>query len=253
MTEESRNRRSKGIATMPAEQAAVSSRPPRDYAAVKDEFLGILSHELRRPVTIILGLARLLERSSSSGSTPQGLAAELRGEAETLERLLEDLLRLARLDTEPSEGEPVLLARLLPAWVAEQERRLSAHRLALLMSDRILPVNGRPGWLKIVFDNLVENAAKYAPLGSTIDVVLTRDEDTIVVEVLDRGPGIDASSAVLLFERFSRGGQFDSGTAGAGLGLSISRRLMQLQNGSVSFRPRRGGGSVFSFSLPVLL
>jgi two-component system sensor histidine kinase KdpD len=103
--------------------------------------------------------------------------------------------------------------------------------------------------LRIVV-NLIENAAKFSPEGSTIDLGAERHGDEIRITVADRGPGVPVGEEERIFEPFYRpGGRFDSG-AGAGLGLSIARRMAEAQGGTVRYAPRAGGGSVFELRLP---
>jgi len=97
--------------------------------------------------------------------------------------------------------------------------------------------------------NLLENAAKFSPDGSTIDLGAERRGDEIRIAVADRGPGVAPAEEERIFEPFYRpGGRFDSG--GAGLGLSIARRMAEAQGGTVRYAPREGGGSVFELRLP---
>ena len=101
-----------------------------------------------------------------------------------------------------------------------------------------------------VLVNLLENAHKYAPAGTPVDLSARREAEWLVFEVADRGPGIPPAEAEQVFSPFyrARGTQPDAG--GAGLGLAISRRLAETQGGTLCYRPRPGGGSLFLFSVP---
>jgi two-component system sensor histidine kinase KdpD len=97
--------------------------------------------------------------------------------------------------------------------------------------------------------NLLENAAKFSPDGATIELGAVREGDELRIAVADRGPGVPPGEEERIFEPFYRpGGKFDSG--GAGLGLSIARRMAEAQGGTVRYEPREGGGSVFVLRLP---
>src|SRR5690606_18287826 len=98
--------------------------------------------------------------------------------------------------------------------------------------------------------NLIENALKYSPAGSPVEVVARREGDDVVFSVLDRGAGIPASAVDRIFEPFFRGPGVAPDTAGAGLGLAIARRLAEAQGGTIRYAPRPGGGSIFSLHLP---
>jgi two-component system, OmpR family, sensor histidine kinase KdpD len=104
--------------------------------------------------------------------------------------------------------------------------------------------------LRIVV-NLLENAAKFSPDGAAISLAAERRGDEIRIAVADRGPGVPAGEEERIFEPFYRpGGKFDSSGGGAGLGLSIARRMAEAQGGAVGYAPRDGGGSVFELRLP---
>jgi two-component system, OmpR family, sensor histidine kinase KdpD len=98
--------------------------------------------------------------------------------------------------------------------------------------------------------NLVENAAKYAGDGSPIEVTAERRDTQLVIRVADRGPGVPASEAERVFDEYYRSAAAAPDTAGAGLGLSIARRLAEAQRGTLTYETREGGGSVFTLRVP---
>jgi two-component system sensor histidine kinase KdpD len=105
--------------------------------------------------------------------------------------------------------------------------------------------------LEQVFVNLLENAAKYTPAGSPIEIVARAAHGAIAVEIADRGPGIAPGDESRLFEKFYRGRQSGSGATSAGLGLAISRGVLSAHGGTIIAANRPGGGAVFRMTLPI--
>jgi len=222
--------------------------------AVKDEFLAIVSHELRTPLTVVVGLSRVLARSAGSldPETFQNTVEQLRNESELLGSVIENMLVLARLDYQEAVREPL---RLLPVV----ERTLSLHRLRL--PGRTIELEATPvgiteangQWIEQVLGNLVTNAHKYSPPGTTITVTVAEDGPNAAVTVADRGEGLDEGEIEHIFEPFYRSSRKSTASRpGLGVGLTVCRRLVELQGGHITARSRAGGGSEFTFTLPLV-
>jgi two-component system phosphate regulon sensor histidine kinase PhoR len=221
---------------------------------IRRDFVANVSHELRTPLTAIRGYVEALGDSPAEDDRKRFLEVISR-HTHRMERLVHDLLRLARLDAgqEAIERSPVALDSLIGDVEAEMFDALvrKRQRVTCHFPADAATVTGDPSKLHDVFRNLVENASNYGPEDSAIDVASRVDGDRLVVTVADRGPGIPADDLPRIFERFSRADRSrarDSG--GTGLGLAIVRHLVGLHGGTVSAAAREGGGTVVAVSLP---
>jgi two-component system, sensor histidine kinase and response regulator len=222
----------------------------------KDEFLGLVSHELRTPITVILGNADLLQRRGDRlGPEMRARAlADLRLEAQRLQRVIENLLVLARLEYgQRVESEPVLLRHLILEQMDAHRQAYPDRPLRLTPDDRDLPVVlAEPTHVELVLRNLLNNAEKYSRPATEIDVVLHIQPEELQISVLDRGEGIRPEEAEEIFAPFYRSPSLSSTALGMGIGLAVCKRLVEANKGRVWARPREGGGSEFGFSLPIL-
>ncbi|HEX7088935.1 MAG TPA: ATP-binding protein [Longimicrobiales bacterium] len=214
---------------------------------LKDALLAAVSHDLRTPLTTIKALAHEIRERGDER------AAIVEVEADRLNRLVADLLDLSRLQAGALPLDPELHAAddLLGAALDRLAGtpRVGDVRVEL---DAAEPLIGRFDFVHSLraLVNLIENALKYSPAGSPVEVVARREGDDVVFSVLDRGAGIPASAVDRIFEPFFRGPGVAPDTAGAGLGLAIARRLAEAQGGTIRYAPRPGGGSIFSLHLP---
>jgi two-component system OmpR family sensor kinase len=217
------------------------------------QFVADASHELRTPVTSIRGFAELFRRGA--GERPADLANVMRRieqEGERMGELVEELLLLARLDQGlPLEREPVEMAVVVEAAV-DAARAADPARPIAVDAHGPLVVLGAESRLRQVVDNLLTNARVHTPAGTPVHVRLASEDERAVLEVSDEGPGVPAEEADRIFERFHR---IDRSRArsqgGVGLGLAIVRSVVETHGGTVVYRPRPGGGSVFQVSLPL--
>jgi signal transduction histidine kinase len=227
-------------------------RQLQDALSAKDEFLGLVSHELRTPLTTILGAARVLtDRAGSLGEAQRReLLGDLSGEAERLNRIVENLLTLARLSAgHAPELEPVLVGRVVHRVVESRMRDLPDRPIRLQVDRPDAPASAHAGYVEQVIANLVSNADKYSEAGEPIDVHVRHEGDEVLVSVADRGAGIGPDEAERLFDPFYRSPR-TAAKAGLGIGLTVCRRLVEAQGGRLWVEPRRDGGSVFSVALP---
>lgn len=218
---------------------------------LKDQFLGLVSHELRTPLATIYGSSRLLRERFDR--IPAEDRAELLGdvvvEAERLQRIIENLLLLTRLEATGVELEPISLPMILRRGV-EKVRARSVHRTFKVEIDDDVPaVLANPTYIELVIENLLANALKYSPNTTTVDVTIHVREGKPEVTILDRGIGIQPEEAAELFEPFFRSAEARALASGVGIGLSVCKRVVEAQGGSIWGKPREGGGSEFGFSL----
>jgi len=223
--------------------------------AIKDQFLGLISHELRTPIATIMGNGMLLlKHGQSLGEEDQHQAlADLVSESERLQRIIENLLVLSRMDASRELGtEPIHLVRLTEEAVLAFKKR--SMRPVAVRVDGEIPVGcGEEALVLQVLENLLGNAEKYSAPDTVIEVVLTSTErNDPQVSVLDRGIGFEPADAEKLFTPFFRSGTATRFASGMGLGLAVCKRILEAQGGSISAKAREGGGSEFSFSLPAV-
>ncbi len=215
-----------------------------------------VAHELRTPITLINGYAQSLQRQGVVSGEPRRQLALIQSEAERMARMVTDLLDLARDDA----GRLELQRQALDPeqLLLEAYERLAGHaggRLRLLPPGdgeelELAEVCGDPHRLQQCLTNLVENALKYAPPGSPIELLATGSTCAVHLHVRDRGPGVPEPERQRIFERFVRGSAA-AGCSGSGLGLSVVRLLMERMGGAVEVAEAPEGGADFQLVLPV--
>ena len=227
----------------------------RHANAAKDEFLGMVSHELKTPITTIKGNADILLRSFDSldASERDQSLDDISSHADRLDRLIDNMLILARLERGHSmDVEPLILPRVVQRVVDDQRRKHPERQITIRARGASLPILAAPEYIEQVVSNLVGNAEKYSPEGVPIQINIRGRRDEVFVDVLDRGAGISADEAELIFEPFYRSPRTAGQAGGVGVGLALCQRVIEAQNGRLWARPRRGGGSDFGFALPVI-
>jgi K+-sensing histidine kinase KdpD len=226
-----------------------SSRRAR---AQREAFLGILSHELRTPITTIYAGSKVLAREEPLHSaTRRELAADISAEAESLFRLVEDLLVITRVERGVLHlaNEPVLLQRVLAAAIRLEAAHWPTTRIQLTGPADLPAVAGDATYVEQVIRNLLSNAAKYSPHDATVEVRLEDAGDEVIARVLDRGRGFQSEESDDLFELFYRSPATAAQASGAGIGLFVCRRLINAMGGRIWARPRPEGGAEFGFAL----
>src|SRR6266545_1721161 len=216
-------------------------------------FVADASHELRTPVTSIRGYAELFRRGASD--RPEDLANVLRRieqEGERMGELVEELLLLARLDQGlPLERQPVDVSAVVAA-AADAAHAVDPERPIDVDSQSPLVVLGSEARLRQAVDNLLTNARVHTPARTPIHVGVATEDEEVVLEVADAGPGVPAAEADRIFERFYRTDRSRTRSqGGVGLGLAIVRSVVEAHGGAVGYRARLGGGSVFRVVLPL--
>ncbi len=247
-------RRSEAVARSRADELTQAEAALREAARRKDEFLALLSHELRNPLAPILTAAQLMQMRGDV-ATPFERAVIIR-QAQHLVRLVDDLLDVSRLQ----RGKVTLSKKRLElagvvAKAVEATAELlehARHRLHLSIATEGLPVEGDEVRLTQVVSNLLTNAARYTPSGGRVEVTAAREGDEVVLRVRDDGKGIDPVLLPSLFDMFVQGPRGpDRAEGGLGLGLSLVRMLTALHGGTVSASSDGPGlGSEFTVRLP---
>jgi two-component system sensor histidine kinase SenX3 len=227
--------------------------------AARSDFVANLSHELKTPVGALALLAETLgdEVRATAGDDPElliRLADRLTNEAHRVNRIVDDLLELSRIESSPiTRKEPVAVDLILGEAFERVRPVAERRRIAVRVpevSSRVTVLGDRRQLVAAV-GNLVENAVKYSGEGSGVDVSVRTDGTTVTIEVADHGIGIPSRDLDRIFERFYRVDRARSrDTGGTGLGLAIVRHAVRNHEGTVSVRSQEGVGSTFTLQLP---
>ena len=216
--------------------------------AAKDEFLGLVSHELRTPLTQILGNAEALLRREASipADVRRESHEEIHRQGIRLRRIVENMLVLSRLERGRSgELEPSLVQRILPAIVEQFRDQHGWTRVELQVQPGLPPVEINPTAFEQVIWNLLTNAAKYGAPGGPVELEAGAAGGWVAVAVRDHGPGVPEDEIPRIFEPYFRSRTVPPHSSGLGLGLSVCRRLVELQGGEMYVLRRPAGGMEF--------
>jgi len=228
----------------------------RQRQAVRDTFVGILSHELRTPVTTIYGGSKILGRSNTlSEEQRREVFEDIATEAERLHRLVEDVIALNRFGEEGGEEighDRVLLQRILGPVVKAEEIRWPGVAFETAIPAGLPTVVADRTYVEQVVRNLLSNAAKYGGPGTIVRTEVETSGDEVCVRIFDDGPGFPPGEAERLFDLFFRSSSTSSKASGAGIGLFVTARLIRAMGGRVWATPREGGGAEFGFALRVM-
>jgi PAS domain S-box-containing protein len=240
------------------EREHVLRETAEDANRLKDEFLAIMSHELRNPLNVILGYAELLLRMDEIKSAPhlQRMADAVKRNAVAQSKLIRDLLDLSRLRSGKLELNRETVSPVASIENAIETVRIDAAgkgvEIKVEAPDDVLFVQADPVRLEQIIWNLLNNSVKFTARGGLIVVRLEEENDEIVLTVSDNGQGIDSSFLPHIFEIFR---QADPGTSrsqqGMGIGLAVVQQLVELHGGSVSaYSAGAGKGATFTIRLP---
>ncbi len=218
-------------------------------------FVADASHELRTPLTAIRGFAELHRQGAVVGEEKTAeLVRRIEQESIRMSTLVEDLLLLARLDqSREMERAPIELKGLILEAVTSAKAAGPSHPISLSMPDDEIFILGDSMRIHQVISNLLANARTHTPNGTEIEIALKQQEDGVVVEVSDNGPGLSKEAQERIFERFYRAdpSRVRNGGEGTGLGLSIVDAVMRAHNGSVSVDSELGHGATFKLFFPI--
>jgi two-component system phosphate regulon sensor histidine kinase PhoR len=225
--------------------------------SVRRDFVANVSHELRTPLSVIKGyIETLVDGRDMPVEDRERFLRTIQRHTERLNSLLEDLLALSRLESINPElhREPTSLSTLITGLIDDYRARptTAGHSLSFALDPAVDEILIDPLKITQVFENLLENALKYAPRGSRIDLSTRLHVSDVEICVRDNGPGIPEADLPHIFERFYR---VDKGRSrekgGTGLGLSIVKHIVQLHGGRVWCESKLGQGTAFFFSLPL--
>ncbi len=245
-----------------ADRAAVALENARLYEQernaqrAKDDFLSSVSHELRTPLTAIMGytqmISKRLQNDASQIQTYQQMQV-ISTQAHRLHRLIETILDISRIERGQFQlkTEELHLEELLNSVV---ERISGAARATLTFEVKVAadlcPLHGDRIRLEHVFSHLLSNAAKYSPSDGVVQATARQGEGQVVIEISDQGPGIRSMEAARLFERYYQADTPINRAGGLGLGLYVSRAIVEAHGGTIAVESVPGAGALFRVTLP---
>lgn len=236
-----------------SQRAAEETRVNMQTEQMRSSLLSAVSHDLRTPLASITGAASTLRSQGDRlpPETKQELLDSISDEAERLSRLVSNLLDMTRFESGGVELRRDLypLEEIVGTVLQRMDSQLRGRIVSTDLAENIPLVFVDDVLIGQVLWNLLENALKYTPGGTPIELAAFAQEGSVIVEVRDRGPGIPSGEEERIFQKFYRGKT--AGTRGAGLGLPICRAIVEAHRGSIQALPRPGGGAIFRVRLPV--
>ncbi len=227
----------------------------KDLDRIKSEFVTTVSHDLRSPLTAILGYVELIERAGPLTSQQVDFVGRVRLSVEQIAELVSDLLDLGRIESGlDTSKERTPMAVLIHYALDNIRNRMEAKGLKLETSiqDGLPFVYGDPIRLRQLVDNLLQNAMKYTPTSGVISVEAEAEDDQVIVRVVDTGPGIPPQDQPFLFDKFFRASNTPDDAPGTGLGLSIVKSIVDQHGGRIWVESELGQGATFTVVLPAL-
>jgi signal transduction histidine kinase len=246
-----------------ADHAATSMENSRLYAAVqaankaKSEFVSVVTHELRIPMTSIKGYTDMIGMMGQVNDQQKGFLDIIRSNVERMSVLVSDLSDVSRIESgrlaievDEKVDLKAVLDALMPPMQAEIDRR--EHKVKIEFADKLPTVRADPARVTQILTNLVSNAYKYTPNGGTITIKAHKDGGLVRCDIVDTGVGMSPEDLSKLFTKFWRADDvYVREQPGTGLGLTIVKNLVELQGGEMVVSSKKGVGTTFSFTLPV--
>ena len=231
---------------------AQSTTVQMESERLRNSLLSAISHDLRTPLAALIGLADSMPLTQPPPTGQQlEIAASMREEALRMNSLVNNLLDMARLQSGAVRlnRQWLLVEEVVGAALKSARSTLADHRVTVDLPDDLPLLELDAVLIERLLCNLLENAAKYTPAGSTISLGAASRGANVEVWVADNGPGLPAGKEEEIFKKFERG-QKESATPGVGLGLAICRAIVEAHGGTIRAENRRDGGARFVFSLP---
>ncbi len=235
-----------------AEEMAIQKEERESAAKLYDTIFNSLSHELRTPLATIIGASdNLISHETQLGEeNKQQLITEINTAAERLNRLVDNLLSMSRLDSGSIKPRFIWcdLKELVFKVLNELSKELQGFNIRLNIPENLPLFKLDFGLMEEVLINIIYNASIYTPRGTEITVTCGALDNRCIIEILDNGPGFPKGDLELVFEKFFR--SKNSRTGGIGLGLSIAKGFVDAHNGTINLENAPNGGAKFTISIP---
>ena len=225
----------------------------KELDSIKSDFVTTVSHDLRSPLTAILGYVELLERSGPLNDSQQGFVERIRFSVKSITALISELLELGKIEAGFDDArELVSLQSIINHAIESQRHQWETKRqdLQVQIAEDVPPVLGNPLHLRQLIVNLLENAIKYTPEQGGIALSLSVDGDFLLLRVRDTGIGIPQKDQPYIFDKFFRTDEAIDNYIGTGLGLSIVKGIVERHHGRIWVESQVGAGSMFMVMLP---
>jgi PAS domain S-box-containing protein len=223
---------------------------------LKNEFVHTVSHDLRSPLTAILGYVDLLDRVGPVNEQQREFIHRVQNSVQSITSLVNDLLELGRIEAGfDSQKEVVPLEGIIRYALDTLSGQISDKRLNLHLNlpTEIPQMRGNPIRLRQMLDNLIGNAIKYTPEGGDITIDLESQNDQVIFRISDTGPGIPPADQPHIFEKFYRASNVPKGVGGSGLGLAIVKSIVDNHQGAIWVDSLLGKGAAFTVVLPLYM
>jgi two-component system NtrC family sensor kinase len=227
----------------------------KDLDRIKSEFVTTVSHDLRSPLTAILGYVELIERAGPLTTQQEDFVGRVRISVEQIAHLVTDLLDLGRIESGLDTTKERTPMAVLTHYALDSFRNRIAEKglkLETNLQDGLPFVYGDPIRLRQLVDNLLENAMKYTASDGTIYIETEAEDDQVILRIRDTGPGIPPQDQPFLFDKFFRASNTPGDAPGTGLGLSIVKSIVDQHDGRIWVESELGQGATFTVVLPAL-
>ena len=225
----------------------------KEMDRLKSDFIHTISHDLRSPLTAILGYTELIERTGALNPNQQELLQRLQGSVHHITTLVNDLLDLGRFEAGfDTRRETVHLESVLKYALDMFDTQVKKKKIKITsdIASNLYPLRANPIRIRQMLDNLLGNAIKYTPEGGDVNVGMSMQDHQIILTIADTGPGIPAEEQSNIFEKFYRATNAPGGVEGSGLGLAIVKSIVASHQGRVWVESTVGKGSSFIVILP---
>lgn len=225
----------------------------KELSRLKDDFVHTVSHDLRSPLTAVLGYAELIQRIGSLNEEQKEFVHRIQLSVQDITALINDLLDLGRIEAGfDTRRESIHLESILRYSISNLETTIQKKNqtMGLDIVPNLPPVRGNPVRIRQLFDNLIGNAVKYTPNNKKISIKLHNEDNQIIFKVSDQGTGIPLEDQPHIFEKFYRAANISKRVAGSGLGLAIVKTIVDSHQGRIWFESKENEGSIFFVLLP---
>jgi two-component system NtrC family sensor kinase len=221
---------------------------------IKNDFVSTVSHDLRSPLTAILGYVELLERVGPINNTQKEFIDRVQTSVHNITNLVDDLLNLGRIEAGFDTRKEFLdLGKLVAFTIEGMHKVLKTQQqtISTEIAESLPQIFGSPIQLRQLISNLLSNACKYSPKGSNIEVQIKQERNQLIFTITDEGFGIPAIDLPHIFEKFYRAGNIGTDISGTGLGLAIVKTIVDSHQGRIWVDSVIGQGTTFTVVLPI--